>query len=147
MNILIVEDDPSSANLLKKNSEIWGYQVEVAASGSSALQKVKQMTFDLVLLDIFLPDYHGVDLISQFKSIQHDMGIIAMTGHNSRELELKIREQGIFYYLIKPFDMNSLKTILVHITNKKFPAEKEKPQGADGDIQTENGDENHLLSF
>ncbi len=147
MKILIVEDDRSSARLLKKNSEMWGHQVEVTTSGRSALQKVKQMNFDIVLLDIFLPDCHGVDLITQFKSIQHDMGIIAMTGHNSRELELKIRGLGIFYYLIKPFDMKSLKTILAHITNKKFPAAKKISQGVDGTIQTENGDENHLLSF
>lgn len=119
MNILIVEDNSSSAKLLKKKTKALGHRVDIAPSGRSALEKVKQAPFDLVLLDIFLPDAHGTDLIPQFKSIQHTMGIIAMTGHNSRELELKIRELGIYYYLIKPFDLNSLKTILEHMETRK----------------------------
>ena len=119
MNILIVEDDPASAKFLKKQTESLAHTATIAATGKVAIQKVKEEPFDLVLLDIFLPDYHGADLIPQFKIMQPTMGIIAMTGHNSRDLELKIRESGIFYYLIKPFTNEVFKTILNHIATSK----------------------------
>lgn len=124
MKILIVEDEQSSAKLIKKKIEMTGHTVEVVGTGKSALEIVKHMKFNLVFLDIFLPDYHGADLIPQFKSIQNNMGIIVMTGTNSRELELKIRGLGILYYLIKPFDIDSLETILTHLENKELPGEK-----------------------
>jgi response regulator of citrate/malate metabolism len=62
-----------------------------------------------VLLEVFLPDVQAGDLIPQMKRIipqmkriRPDVIIIAMTGLNSRELEQKIRRQGILYYMIKP---------------------------------------------
>ncbi len=138
MKILIVEDDQSAAKLIKKKIKALGHPVEVAGNGKSALSRVKQIFFDLVLLDLILPDYHGADLIPQFKSIQHDMGIIVMTGHNSRELELKIRRLGVSFYLIKPFDLSFLETILSHISNKKTIAAAKISEEQTGHIQTEN---------
>lgn len=119
MNILIVEDDILTAELIQKKVTRFNHNAEIASDGKSALYKVKQKKFDLVFMDIVLPDINGGDLIPQIKSIWHDMRIITMTGHNSRKLELKIRNLGIFYYLIKPFDIDFIITIIDHIAAKK----------------------------
>ena len=74
--------------------------------------------FDLVLRDIFLPDINGVELIQKLKEVWPKIRIITMTGHNSRELEMEVRKQGIIYYMIKPVNIQNLKEIVDHIHKK-----------------------------
>jgi DNA-binding response OmpR family regulator len=81
----------------------------------------KRGVFELVLLEAFLPDVSGDLLIRQFKDIHPDAMIVAMTDNNSRELELRIREQGILYYMIKPLEVENLRSLLEHLTRKRFP--------------------------
>jgi DNA-binding NtrC family response regulator len=119
MYILIVEDDLSTAAAMMESMETWGHQVEISAIGKDALAKVTQKKFELVFLDIFLPDCKGHELIPRFKEIQRDMGIVTMTGYNSRELELEVRQQGIHYFLTKPVQRKTLKEIVDHISKKK----------------------------
>ncbi|MCP3891365.1 MAG: response regulator, partial [Desulfobulbaceae bacterium] len=83
-----------------------------------ALHALKNNSFDMILLDIMLPDYKGYDLIPKFKNIHPEIHIITMTGHNSRELELKVRSQGILYYMVKPIETKNFKLILDHIKSK-----------------------------
>ncbi len=113
MNILVVEAD------IGEIIERWGHKVEKAGSGKEALQMFTKNMFDMVLLDIFLPDVKGYELIPQFKRLCPEIGIITMTGYNSRELEMKVREQGILYYMIKPFETKYLKSLLDHISQKR----------------------------
>jgi len=66
MNILIVEDDIDVSSVLTESIQHWGYSAENADTCKDALDKVKQKRFDLILLDIFLPDGKGHRLIPQF---------------------------------------------------------------------------------
>ncbi len=118
MNILVVEDDIAEASVLTESIKRWGYSVETSATGKDALKKIRQKKFDLVLLDILLPDCKGHKLIPQFKQMWPEIGIVTMTGYNSRELELKIRQQRIVYYMIKPFSLKELKEVLDHNSKK-----------------------------
>lgn len=118
MNILIVENDITIASVLTGLIEMWGYNVEKASNGKQALKRVKQTTFGLVLLDIFLPDIKGYELIPQLKELCPEIGIVTMTSYNSRELEMKVRNEGILYYMIMPFDIASLEELLNHISQK-----------------------------
>jgi DNA-binding NtrC family response regulator len=119
MDILIVEDDASVAEIAQEALESWGHNVERSGTGKSALDKVKKKMYDLVLLDIFLPDIKGYELIPKFKKEWPEIRIITMTGYNSRELEMEVRKQGIIYYMIKPFDAMVLKEIVDHIAKKE----------------------------
>ena len=118
MNILIVEDDVAVASVLTESIQHWGYSAENADTCKDVLDKVKQQKFDLILLDILLPDGEGHRLIPQLKELWPKVGIIAMTGYNTREMEREVREQGILYYMIKPFDPGALKELLDHISHK-----------------------------
>ena len=119
MDILVVEDDVSTAEVIKGSIEELNNMVETAGTGQDALKKVRQKRFELVLLDIFLPDCMGYELIPQFKEVWPDIGIVTMTDYNSRGLEWKTRQQGIIYYMIKPFSIKEMKEILDHISKKK----------------------------
>ncbi len=116
MEILVVEDDVQNAEFITESIVGWGYGAERTGTGRDALKELRKKRFDLILLDIFLPDCEGHTLIPQIKEMQPEVGIVTMTGYNSRELELKVRVQGIYCYLIKPFKMNSLKEILDHLS-------------------------------
>ena len=119
MDILIVEDDAAGFSDLTQRILAWGHKVEKARSGKEALQRFTKNMFDMVLLDIFLPDIEGYKLIPQFKELCPNIGIVTMTGYNSRELEMQVRKQGILYYMIKPFETEYLKSLLDHISQKR----------------------------
>jgi len=119
MNILVVEDDVSIAEVIKESIEGLDHNGETAGTGQDALRKIRQKRFDLVFLDIFLPDCKGHELIPQFKEAWPDIGIVAMTGYNTRELEWEVRQHGIIYYMIKPFETKYLKSLLDHFLKRR----------------------------
>jgi DNA-binding NtrC family response regulator len=118
MNILLVEDDRAVSSVLTDIICRWGYGVENANTCKNALMKVSENHFDLVLLDVFLPDCKGHELIPRMRELWPAVRIITMTGYNSRELEMAIRKQGVLYYMTKPFDPECLKGLLDHIAQK-----------------------------
>ncbi|MCP4719582.1 MAG: response regulator [Desulfobacteraceae bacterium] len=120
MDILLVEDEVSIAETITENIVNWKYGVETARTGKDALQRFRQKIFDIILLDIFLPDCKGHQLIPEFQKISPETWIVTMTGYNSKELELEVRTRGIAFYLIKPFKMYEMKEILDHMFNKKY---------------------------
>lgn len=120
MNILIVEDDISSAEAIQKQIDALGHGAEIAPTGQDALKMVKGNGFDLILLDIYLPDCLGHELIPKFREMRADIGIVTITGYNSRELEQEVRQKGILFFMIKPFNLNEMKEILNHFQKKKI---------------------------
>lgn len=118
MEILVVDDDPSLGKMLKQSIEKWGYTVQIAYTGKDALKKIEKGSFDGLLLDIFLPDCQGHTLIPEFKVLNPRTHIIAMTGFNTRDLELEVRKQGIDQYLSKPLDLKVVKMSLDHLANR-----------------------------
>ncbi len=97
----------------------WNHNVETASTGKDALKKLKQKEFHLMLLDIFLPDCMGYEFIPKFKKKRPDIGIVTMTGYNSRELERRVRQQGLIYYMLKPINTKELKEVINHLSKKK----------------------------
>ena len=121
MDILVVDEDVGAAESISSCVESWGYRVDTTGSGTGAIEMLRKKRFDLVLLDLFPPDCDGVELIPQLKEIRRGlgvMGIITMTGRNSRELELRVRQEGVDCYMIKPVKMKDLKEILDHNSKK-----------------------------
>jgi DNA-binding response OmpR family regulator len=122
MNVLLVEDDPALVKTLSQAMTMWGCHVYLARTGQDALKEARRNPINLILLDVTLPDIEGYKLIASFKAIEPKAGIITMTAHSSRDLEAKVRKEGIIYYLIKPFGLKVLKEILDHNSkrNGKF---------------------------
>ncbi len=119
MNVLVVENDGGVAEAITDLIENRGLAAETSATCADALKKIKQKEFDLALIDIFLPDGKGHHLIPQFKELWPDIWVVTMTGHNTRDLEVEVRRQGIIYYMTKPFETNAMIEILDHMTKKK----------------------------
>ena len=118
MDILLI-DDFFTAGAVKKNIEKLVRSIETANSAEDALIKIRHKKFDLVLLNISSKAFDGCKLIQQFKSICPDIKIVTMTDRNSRDLELKIRKQGVLFYMITPFNIKVLKDIVDYISSSK----------------------------
>lgn len=118
MKILIVEDEPLQAEMLTRMLRTWGHEVVAADGGQQALEALERSVPDLILLDVFLADMTAVELIPRIKAIQPEARIITITGQSSRELERRLRELGILYYMAKPFQRDELHSILVHMAGR-----------------------------
>jgi CheY-like chemotaxis protein len=124
MNILVIEPDSGVADRLAGNMRNWGYEVENYGDGESALGAFQKKWFDLVLLNLNLPDMKAMTLIGHFKHQCLKVPIVAMTDRNSREMEARVRNLGILYYMVKPLDTAVLRRLLLHISKKQPQTEK-----------------------
>ncbi len=119
MDILVVEDDPAGGNLMVRIVERFGHRAELCGEAKAALQQIRARSFDLVFLDLFLPDAKGHAIIPLMKEMRPGIPIAAMTGCNSRELELEVRQRGITAYLIKPVETAVIGGILEHLSSHR----------------------------
>ena len=127
MDILII-DDFFAAGAVKKSIKKLVRNIETANSAEDALIKVRHNKFDLLLLNISSKAFDGCKLIQQVKSICPDIKIVTMTNRNSRNLELKIRKQGVLFYMITPFNIKVLKDIVDYISSSKEESQIERLQ-------------------
>jgi len=107
-SILIVEDEESLQGALKLNLELEGYEVSCASDGFSAIMKVEEEYFDLILLDVMLPEVDGFDVCETIRLKNIDTPILmlsARTGSADRVTGLK---RGADDYLTKPFNLEEL---------------------------------------
>ena len=108
--ILVADDDPASAELLTYFLESKGYEVSTAPDGNRALDMGTSGGFDLVILDVHLPMYDGVEIL-QFlrrRHMLHPIKVIALTGDLSDEVRDAMADGGIDSFLTKPVDLGLL---------------------------------------
>ena len=108
MRILIVEDEPKVVAFLKNGLEELDFDVTVAATGQSAIEIFGQNAFDILLLDIVLPDINGTELCRRFKEAKPDLPVIMLTALGTLENKLDGFGAGADDYLVKPFEFKEL---------------------------------------
>lgn len=105
--ILIVEDSTSTA-LVYSNYLKDDYLVKVVHSGKDALAILKESSFDIILLDICLPDISGIKILHGLRQINDETPVILMTAHGSVDIAVDAMRQGASDFLTKPFDRTRL---------------------------------------
>lgn len=103
--ILIVEDDPALAGGLEVNLENCGYEIECVSSGMEAIEMIKQLKIDLVLLDINLPDISGFEICQKIKS-GRNIPILFLTARDMEIDEVRGFAAGADDYIKKPFSVS-----------------------------------------
>ena len=107
-NILIVEDEPAMQLGLKDNLQFEGYNVTIASDGPSGLDKILSNQFDLVLLDVMLPNMSGFDVCKNARSKGIDTPIILLTARGEEIDKVVGLELGADDYMTKPFSVREL---------------------------------------
>lgn len=103
MKILIIEDNPRLAERIKNQLQKW-YIVELAPSGAEGLQAISAHSFDLVLLDLGLPDMTGLEVCKHIRDISSDIPILVVTGVDTTISKVELLDTGADDYITKPFE-------------------------------------------
>jgi DNA-binding response OmpR family regulator len=120
MNILIVEDESSLAIEIASFLKSEGFLCELAFTGIEASEKIAINLYDFILLDIGLPDYNGLDLISEARGHGNDVAFIVITARGAVEDKVKGLDLGADDYLAKPFALIELLSRIQAVARRKF---------------------------
>jgi two-component system response regulator HydG len=107
--ILVVDDDSTHRTMLRTLIGGWGYAVSEADDGSTAVEKIKKTSFDLVLMDVRMVRVSGLEALEAIKGYNPAIPVIIMTAYSSVETAVKALKQGAHDYLTKPLDFDKLR--------------------------------------
>ncbi len=102
-HILVVDDDPRITDLLKRLLAYEGYSVAVAASGDTALMRTLEHAPDLIVLDVMLPTFDGLEVARRLRTAGDTVPILMLTARDAIADRVKGLEVGADDYLVKPF--------------------------------------------
>ena len=106
--ILLVEDEENLQHVMKLNLELEGYEVEVADTGTKAIKKAKEQRFNLILLDVMLPEMDGFKVCENIRLTDTQTPILFLTAKDSSQDRVMGLKMGADDYLPKPFNLEEL---------------------------------------
>jgi two-component system alkaline phosphatase synthesis response regulator PhoP len=124
-NILLVEDEENLHDTLKLNLELEGYEITSAFTGPEALTKLQSEYFDLVILDIMLPEIDGITVLETMRLSRIESPVLILSARNTSADRINGLRKGADDYLAKPFELEELLLRiqkLVSKTKKSSPA-------------------------
>jgi len=122
INILVAEDTPLNQKLVKKIVQKWDYDMDLASNGKEAITLLEKNTYDIILMDIQMPEMDGYTASTIIRGLQDErkknIPIIALTAHASNDEARKCLALGMNAYVSKPFDSNVLLNTIIQLVNK-----------------------------
>jgi two-component system sensor histidine kinase/response regulator len=106
--ILVIDDEPGIRQGCQRALEPQGFEVDQAATIQEGMRKATEYHFDLVLIDVMMPDGRGIDLIEPIRKIDADIVCIIITGYATVELAVQAIKQGAYDFISKPFTADML---------------------------------------
>ena len=119
IRVLIVDDEDDFRETIVKRLNARKLRAEGANSGIKALAVLKEKEFDVMVLDVNMPDMDGIETLRHVKKMTPDVEVIMLTGHASVEFGLKGMQLGAFDYIMKPAPINELMDTIGQAYNKK----------------------------
>jgi len=113
-HILIVDDEKGILDALSAVLDDEGYTVSTAENGSEALKKIKDDTPSVILLDVWLPDIDGLEILREIRSAYPGVAVIVMSGHGTIETAVRATKLGAYDYIEKPLSMERVHLIVKH---------------------------------
>lgn len=108
MRILIIEDDERILGFLKRGLEGEGHAVDLALNGEAGLGFVKMRSYDVILLDVYLPEMNGIEVCKELRRQRRMTPVLMMTAKDSPEVQQEAVRAGVNDYLPKPFSFELL---------------------------------------
>lgn len=118
-SILIVDDDAMTLEVLSAAVKGMGYKTFVSKDGDDAKYKIIDHKPDLVISDIFMPAFSGLQLLNFIqKKSNHNVPVILISSMNEGEMDKMVGDAGAFAFLSKPLDFSKLKTLILEALKK-----------------------------
>jgi DNA-binding NtrC family response regulator len=108
VRLLLVDDEVGYLEVLAKRLARRGFVVTTASSGTEAIRTLRQMEFDLAVVDLKMEDMDGIEVLKVFKKMDPTIKVIMLTGHGSERAAREGIAEGAFDYLIKPVGLERL---------------------------------------
>jgi DNA-binding NtrC family response regulator len=116
--VLVVDDEPVVVNSIRKTLARKAYRIEEAFSGRQAMERIAAETFDLVLLDMRLPDANGLDLVGEIKKRKPELRVVIVTGYASIDTAVEAIKRGANDYMSKPFTPDELSSMTSKVLSR-----------------------------
>jgi EAL domain-containing protein (putative c-di-GMP-specific phosphodiesterase class I) len=113
---LVVDDEPSIRRDFARMLQFCGFQVEAAADGREAIERLKAQRFEVILSDIEMPNSNGLELLKTVREYDLDVPVVLVTGRPGFDSAVKAVEYGAFRYLTKPVDLDELSRVVLQAT-------------------------------
>ena len=124
--ILLVEDEENLQEALKLNLELEGYEVSCAGDGAEALKKIGEEYFDLVILDVMLPEIDGIGVTENLRLNNNDVPILMVSAKGSSAEKVLGLKKGADDYITKPFNLEELLLRVKKLINKNRKIQHKK---------------------
>lgn len=124
--ILIADDEASIRFVLRSALEERGYLIDEASSGSEVLEKIKNLRYDLYIIDIVMPEISGLNLIDRIMEYHNDAAILIITARDTMFNAIESIKRGAFDYIAKPFDIDDVIHIVQRILEEKLAPDREE---------------------
>ncbi|MEC0182817.1 response regulator transcription factor [Paenibacillus peoriae] len=107
-SVLIIDDEEKISRLLQLELSHEGYAVEIAQTGKEGLEKALAHTWDIIILDVMLPEMNGVEVLRQFRKVDNHTPVIMVTARNTTTDKVSGLDGGANDYITKPFEIEEL---------------------------------------
>ncbi|MDQ7799095.1 MAG: sigma-54 dependent transcriptional regulator [Candidatus Edwardsbacteria bacterium] len=119
IRVLVIDDEEPIREILSQIISHVGYQITVVPDGNSGLKAMSEGDYDVVLLDMHLPDISGLELIPRLKEISPESSLIMITGHATVESAVKAIRSGAYDYLEKPIHTDAVLLAISQAAERK----------------------------
>ena len=139
VKILLVDDEKDFTEALSERMEARGFRVEIADSGPVAIEKVKEQSYDAIILDLAMPEMDGIDVLKILIKENPDLQIIFLTGHATLEKGIEAVKLGAVDFMEKPVDIETLLEKVNEAKTKKALLSEKKTEKDIKDILKKKG--------
>ncbi len=118
--VLVVDDDKDVGEFLRDALSRWNYDVALAAHGREAVRLISHQIFDAALVDIWMPEMDGLQVLDEIKRHDPALEVVMMTGNPMVETAVQALKSGAYDYLIKPLNLDELQHLMQQVLEKRF---------------------------
>ena len=125
-SVLVVDDDHAHRVMLRTLISGWGYIVEEADDGETAIETVHEKAFDLILMDIRMIKVSGLEALAEIQNYNPAIPIIIITAYSSVETAVTALKNGAYDYLTKPLDFDELRLVMARAVDHRHLKEENR---------------------
>ncbi|MEF3695130.1 MAG: response regulator [Candidatus Cloacimonadota bacterium] len=117
--ILIVDDEQNILVVLSRTLETAGYEISTASSGKEALELIGSSKYDLVILDLRLPDLDGLQVLKAIDKMDLESDVVMITAHGNVDVAVEAMKNGCVDFIQKPFDADHIRKVVDDILARR----------------------------
>jgi DNA-binding NtrC family response regulator len=136
IRLLIADDEEDLVTFLGHRLRKRGMEVTMALSGAEAVSAAAQLTFDVAVVDLRLPDMSGIQVIEQIRAIQPHLEVLMLTGHGGHDSAWEAGRLHAYRYILKPYDFEDLSDLIHEAARHRRETMKQEFETKLNDLMT-----------